>query len=386
LNGQAPNGPWSLFVYDDGTNDLGNIAGGWSLSLTTVSVAAQPPVISAVGNQTVSEDTTTGAIAFTVGDPDTATGLLVVSGSSSNLALLPTNSIVFGGSGSNRTVTLTPVANASGSATVTLTVSDGTNTASRNFVLMVTPVNDAPTISDIPDQAVAAGTSTLPIEFFISDVETLPDGLALSVGSSNPVLVPTNNIVLDRSGSAIALLITPAPGQTGVATITLSVSDGTNSVNTNFVLGVSALLMRTSAFTNVAPILINDSGAATPYPSVINVPGLAGTISNVVLTLRGLNHSRSPDLEVALVAPSGQTVLICAEAGSGGASNITLIFSDGASSSLSLSPLVSGAFFTFGLRSVELAPGAGAGGALCSRALRVLRPGTQRNMVALRRG
>jgi subtilisin-like proprotein convertase family protein len=205
-------------------------------------------------------------------------------------------------------------------------------------------VNDAPTISDLPDQAVAAGTSTLPIEFFIGDAESSPDGLALSVNSSDPLLVPTNNIVLGRSGPAIALTITPAPGRTGVATITLSVSDGTNSVSTNFVLGVSALLLRTVSFTNAAPILINDSGPASPYPSVINVTGLAGTISNVVLTLRGLNHARTPDLDVALTAPSGSTVLVCADAGSGGVSNVTLSLSDGASGPLPLVPLVSGAF------------------------------------------
>ena len=70
-----------------------------------------------------------------------------MSGSSSNTTLVPNGNIVFGGSGANRTVTVTPAANQSGTATITVTVSDGALTASDTFVLTVTPVNDAPTIS-----------------------------------------------------------------------------------------------------------------------------------------------------------------------------------------------------------------------------------------------
>jgi len=36
LNGDSPNGGWSLYVVDDSTGDGGSIAGGWSLTLTTV--------------------------------------------------------------------------------------------------------------------------------------------------------------------------------------------------------------------------------------------------------------------------------------------------------------------------------------------------------------
>ena len=58
---------------------------------------------------------------------------------SSNATLLPEANIVFGGSGANRTATLTPAANEIGTTTVTITVSDGTDTASASFVLTVQP-------------------------------------------------------------------------------------------------------------------------------------------------------------------------------------------------------------------------------------------------------
>ena len=51
---------------------------------------------------------------FTVSDPDTALNLLTLSRGSSNPALVPTNNIVFGGSGANRTVTVTPAAGQTG--------------------------------------------------------------------------------------------------------------------------------------------------------------------------------------------------------------------------------------------------------------------------------
>jgi hypothetical protein len=45
FNGQAANGAWSLYVFDDGTGDQGNFAGGWSLTLTSASAEASSNVL-----------------------------------------------------------------------------------------------------------------------------------------------------------------------------------------------------------------------------------------------------------------------------------------------------------------------------------------------------
>ena len=77
-----------------------------------------------------------------MGDAETVAGNLTLSKGSTNPALIPTNNIVLGGSGANRTVTVSPASNQFGSATITLTVGDGQYSVSTSFVVNVTAVND----------------------------------------------------------------------------------------------------------------------------------------------------------------------------------------------------------------------------------------------------
>ena len=53
---------------------------------------------------------------------------------------MPSANVVLGGSGASRNVTLTPAANQIGLTTITITVSDGTNTTQSAFKLSVTPL------------------------------------------------------------------------------------------------------------------------------------------------------------------------------------------------------------------------------------------------------
>ena len=84
---------------------------------------------------------------------------------------MPAANIVFGGSGATRTVTVTPAANQSGTATITVTVSDGSRRTPTTFVLTVTAVNDAPTISDAESDD-DRGHPDGPLAFTVGDVET----------------------------------------------------------------------------------------------------------------------------------------------------------------------------------------------------------------------
>jgi len=195
--------------------------------LLTVAAVNDPPTISDIPNQSTGEDTSTGPIPFTVGDVDNSAGILNMSATSSNTSLVPNGNISFGGSGSARTVTVSPALNQSGSSTITLTVTDGGGgSANDTFLLTVNPIADPPTISDIPDQLTDEDTPTSAIPFNVSDAETLAASLIVSVASSDITLVPNTNITLDGIAEARTITVSPAPDQFGSTIITVTVTDG----------------------------------------------------------------------------------------------------------------------------------------------------------------
>ena len=100
-----------------------------------------------------------------------------------------------------------------------------------------------------------------------------------------------------------------------------------------------------TTISNLAPITINDNAIATPYPSTI-VSGLTGTITDVNVTIHGLSHTFTDDIDILLVGPGGQNVLLMSDVGgTSSVTGLTLTFDDAASSSLpDLSPLVGGTF------------------------------------------
>jgi subtilisin-like proprotein convertase family protein len=88
-----------------------------------------------------------------------------------------------------------------------------------------------------------------------------------------------------------------------------------------------------STFSNTTSITINDESPASPYPSSISVSGLSGTITDVNVTLSGLTHAHTGQVDIMLVGPSGANTLLLSDAGwDNSASSLNLIFDDSASS------------------------------------------------------
>jgi hypothetical protein len=93
--------------------------------LNVLGTGNTPPTISEVADVITRKNTPTPVVPFVVGDAETALGFLVVTAQSSNPTLIPVGNIFFGGSAGNRTVFITPGVDQVGTATVTLTVTDG---------------------------------------------------------------------------------------------------------------------------------------------------------------------------------------------------------------------------------------------------------------------
>lgn len=88
---------------------------------------------------------------------------------------------------------------------------------------------------------------------------------------------------------------------------------------------------KATIFNNTGVITVVDGAPASPYSSVINVSGMAGTISNITVTLKNVSHDYIMDMSVILQSPTGQSLLLQSGAGEPNTvSNITYTFSDAA--------------------------------------------------------
>ena len=265
----------------------------------TVTPVNDPPTISAVADVTINEDTSTGPLAFILSDPDTTLTSLTVTASSSNQALIPNANIALGGSGANRTVTVTPVANASGGpATITLTVSDGMSSAIETFNVTVTPVNDPPTISAVADVTINEDTSTPAIAFTVFDLETTPAKLVITASSSNPSLIPVENITLGGTDGNRTITLVPLANQTGTATIVVTVTDADNaSAAATFVLTVGPE-DDPPVLSGLTDVTIDEDTSTGPLAFTLSDPDT--TLASLTVTASSSNQALIPNANIAL--------------------------------------------------------------------------------------
>jgi hypothetical protein len=239
------------FAYGSATitvtvNDGGASNNVVSRSFTVmVNPVNQAPTLNALANVTLNENAGLQTVNLSGISSGAANEVqtLTVTTSSSNPSLIPTPAINYASPGTTGSISFTPVAYAFGSANVTVTVNDGgasNNLVSRSFTVTVNQINQPPIISAIANQATTQDTATPPLPFVVGDPDTAVSNLTVSASSSLPTLVPTNNIVFGGSGSNRTVTLTPMPGQSGYANITLTVRDGSLASSTTFRLTVTA--------------------------------------------------------------------------------------------------------------------------------------------------
>ncbi|MEW6472117.1 MAG: Ig-like domain-containing protein [Actinomycetota bacterium] len=279
----------------------------------TVTAVNDAPTISDVSDQSTPEDTGTGAISVTVGDLDGDT--LTLSGSSSNDALVPDANVVIGGSGTSRTVAVTPLANASGTSTISLTVSDGNGgTATDTFVVTVTPVNDAPVAT--PGSGSTAEDTPLSGELEGSDLESSPTFVKLTEPAHGSVTVNADG----------TFTYTPAQNYNGPDGFTFKVTDGqADSAPADFSITVDAVN---------DPPTISDAGAQVIVEGQA-LTDLTFTVEDVdgdSLSISGSSTDQSlvPNANITgIVVGNTATVTVTPVAGQDGAATITVTVDDG---------------------------------------------------------
>ena len=142
--------------------------------------------------------------------------LLTVTASSGNPTLVPNANIVVSGSGVSRTVTVTPAANQTGTATITVTGGDGVSTASDTFVVTV---GTAPVITSTNNYSGTVGVAG-------TNYVTATGSVPMSYGASN---LPVGLSIISSSG-----MISGTPTQAGVKQVVLTASNSYGSaIRTN---------------------------------------------------------------------------------------------------------------------------------------------------------
>lgn len=263
--------------------------------------------------------------------------------------------LIFAPGETNKTFTVTLIDDTleEGNETVLLKLSNSSTNAS-----LVNPSAATLTILDNDGSAIVAAGSHLlsesgPVNQVIDTNETVTLLLALrNVGLTNTAnltatILATNGITSPSSPQNYGRLVTNGASVSRPFTFTTS---GTNGQRisvilqlqdgaTNYDRAIFSFSLGTAVtrFTNTSSITLNDNSPASPYPSTITVSGVDGDVTKVTATITNINHTYPDDIDVLLVGPSQQKVILMSDAGGNGGTPlnfVTLTFDDAASGTL----------------------------------------------------
>ena len=314
---------------------LAGLSCGITLLLTPAPAQAQP-YIPKIKDQFTQENIT-GKVVITVGDDQPGVDPTVTASGDTNLF----QSIVVSGSGTTRTITISPQPYKFGTNVITVVATDPAGlTATQSFNMAVVAVPQPPVFLSIPgDQTIPVGTQLGPLPFKVWS----PQGSPLNVTASspdNPSLVPSVGIGAagsDNGTNNYTLTLIPASVVNGTATITIVASDTSGTGLRSqasfrlFVAGDPIGIYSPPISIPSGPLAGGlQQGEATPYPAVLSVRGLVGVASSVKVLLVGFTHPHPEDVDVLLVGPDNVTaVMLMAHAGFGaGANDLRLTFDD----------------------------------------------------------
>ena len=327
------------------TYSMKDRANSTSSAQVTVSVQSvdDAPVISAVGDQTISEDTLTGPISFTLTDIDSLVDDITVSATSSSQSIVSNSGIITGGSGASRTVSITPILNKNtyvgGPLVITIHASSASATGTATFNLTITPVNDNPkAVTDIVSMYEDTSAMISPLDND-TDIDLQNEGDNLTIISTAGV----DNGTLTIINSGKNLLFTPNTDWFGIEEFTYTLQDQAGVQSTASVF-VSVIDVAESSAGSDNPV-ITSSGyipphfsfeVLSPYPgeqyrdgssvlitwTSLNIPGVTYTVEffdgeEWIIVATGLTgHTYSHDLENTHLHTDQALYRVTANAGS----------------------------------------------------------------------
>ena len=280
------------YTVVDSVNNLTTHA---NVYVTLYPVNDAPTITEAPGSQpladtTLPEDTAAGPYIVDLADVDSSdiSFQVYLQNSDADHPVLLDEGVSLQRTGDEVTVTLNPVENASGSATVTLAASDGMISTSKSFTATFTPVNDAP---------VAVGSTQLVFEdtkdneFGIEMDHADPDGDALTLSIAEGG-APQHGAA---TVSGTKILYTPAANYNGQDSLIYQLTDPSGA-------SAQATIEITVQSVNDLPVI---SGLPTTYATQEDAPAftLPFTVSDadgeeLQVTMTHTNEAVFPGLKL----------------------------------------------------------------------------------------
>jgi len=217
------------FVVNNGTFD--STARTRSLAVLAVN---DPPTLAPLPDITANEDA--GPQTVTLSGVSAGQGesqSLMVTASSLNTALIRPPIVSYLSPNPTGTLTLTPVADADGSAVIRVVVLDnggtangGVNVFTSTFTVTLHPMNDAPSFTKGPDQNVSASAGPQSVSGWATAISPGPanessQAVDFIVTNSNPGLFAVQPAVTAEG----TLMYTPAADANGMATLSVAIHD-----------------------------------------------------------------------------------------------------------------------------------------------------------------
>ncbi len=282
--------------------------GSLNSSSATVSITVNPvndvPTLNTIANPAaINEDTGLRTISLTgIGSgASNESQTLTVTATSNNTAIIPHPVVTYTSPNTTGSLAYTPVADANGSAVITVTVNDGqasNNIVTRTFTVNVTAVNDTPTLDAISNPAAInedSGIQTIDLTGIGTGAANESQTLVITATSNNPSLIPNPSVSYTSPGAVGTLSFTPVANASGSAVIFVTVDDGqivNNFLSRSFTVTVNTV-NDVPSFTKGADVVVNEDAGAysvTGWATALS-PGPANEAAQTLQFLVGNDNA-----------------------------------------------------------------------------------------------
>lgn len=327
----------TVSAMDDG-GTANNGTDTFTRSFTITVNANQAPSFDAIQNQTVNEDSMNNTVSVTnITATEAGQTVTSVTATSSNTAIVPDPVVT--GQGATRTLTYSPVADASGTVTITVTAMDnggtangGVDTFTQSFDIVVNSVNDAPTFDVIQDQTINEDSTGNTIT--IMNISTGPANESgqmiapITVMTSDPAIIAAPTVT--GTGPTASFSIDPVADAFGTVMLTVIVQDDGGTANGGIDTTMQTFMVTVNgindapSFSMVSNITINEDAQATSQ-TLNNVVAGPANESGQMLTLMATSSN------TALIPNptfSGNTLSFTPNADQNGTTMITVTLMD----------------------------------------------------------